>query len=388
VTNETVDVFYIVPEGAVAEEATPRSWADLVAMCQSGKLSSRSLILFPDGQYVKASETDLFAAAGDRPDAEGTPRPAPTTASESARTEYECLKGELEGGDGDWNRRVQLAEMALEFGDRAAAVKHFQEALDGNHYHPRIRSTANRCLSRAELRTLRYLSKPKPIWDDFGGIVLYPLSRGPLYVAIPTAVIWGLLWVPVVKVMVPLLLFLWAVEVARATAGGRDTAPLWHGALERPIDTVLKPLGVAVVVAAELYLPFIVIAGILALSDPRHSTIAAVIADSPPMVVIMAMLTLLYVPAVLVVAAASNCNIRHVADPRNVIVAVIKMEGEYITSIAILAALGAAWTVLAFVFEMIPFVGKVLVVGSGVYALVAGAVVVGRLQARFQSDAS
>jgi hypothetical protein len=354
-------------------------------MCRSGSLSPGSLIVYPDGSCKKVADTDLAEWFG--LDVKSESAPATVGAKGIAsKTEYDELRREISGGSADWNRLVQLAELALAFGDRVSAVAHFQEALNANHYHPRIRASANRCLSRAELRKLRYLNRPKPIWEDLGDILMYPLGRGPLYVLIPTAVVWALLWVPVAKIAVPFLLFLWAVEVVRTAAGQRERPPLWHGFREHPIDTLLKPFGVALILAVELYAPFLVLAGILAWVDARNPSLWTVIEKSPIMIVVMSTLTLIYVPAALVVAAGSNGDFRWIADPRRIVAAIAKMEREYVASVGMVAAMIAVWSVLDYLFDFIPFVGRVLTVGAGLYILVAGGMVVGKLQARFQDE--
>lgn len=382
--NDTSNVFYVLHEGAVAEESTSRTWDEIVAMARTGGLSPKSLILFPDGGCKRVGDTELAAEFGQRPAAASKARPSQPKET-TAKEEYEALRGQLEGSVADWNRLVQLAELALEFGDRVASIRHFQEALDGHRYNPRIRASAKRCLTRDELRTLRYLTRTKPIWEDPGALLTYPLARGPLYLAIPTCVVAALLWVPGISLVVPLLLFLWVVEIVKVAADGETSPPLWHGFIGNPVDTVLKPIAVALIVAVEMYAPFVVLAVILGVLDEGQSY-TTVIKKSPLMIVVMSTLTLLYVPGALVVTGGSNGDLRRIASPRQVISAVAKMEHEYVVSVGIILALVALWGLLAYVFELIPFAGRVLAAAAGVYILVAGGLVVGRLQSRFQDE--
>jgi hypothetical protein len=379
-------VFYVHHAGTVGGEPEPRTWEDIVAMCRSGHLSPESLIFFPDENgWQKAADTDLAQLFGERGSPADDPGPDQNAQAE-LKDEYNQLRRQLEGTPADWNQMVQLAEMALTVGDRAGAIKHFQEALNSHRYHPRVRRRIKQCLSRDEWQNLRYFSRQEPIWEDVVGLVSYPFTRGPLYLAIPTVVFAALFWIPAVALAAVLLLYLWVAEVIRATANGDTKPPLWHGAVSDPVNTVLKSLGVALIVGAELYLPFLLVATIMATTGGVQSDAWTVMQKSPLMIVIMATLTLLYVPAVLVIAGGSEVDIKRIANPRQVIFAILKMEHEYVASIGIVAVLVAIWGILSYVFSFIPFVGHVVAVALGMYVLVTAGLVVGRLQSRFSEQ--
>jgi hypothetical protein len=379
-------VFYVLHEGAVAEEPEPRTWDDIVAMCRAGQLTPESLIFLPqENGWKKVGDTELARVIEVRQPASEDPEADETDQSE-LQDEYNQLRRQIEGTHPDWKVMVQLAEMALTLGDRAAAVKHFQEALNSHRYHPRVRRRAKQCLSRDEVESLRYISREEPVWDDLMGLITYPIARGPLYLVIPTVIFSALFWIPNVALIAALLVFVWVCEVIRAAAGGDVKPPMWHAAVADPVNTVLKSLGVALIVGVELYLPFLLIATILGMTGGLQTDAFTVIQKSPLMIVIMATLTLIYVPAVLVIAGVADADVKRIANPQQVFAAILKMEHEYIASIGIVAGLVALWGVFGYVLSFVPFVGHVVAVAIGMYVLVAGGLVIGRLQSRFSEE--
>ena len=91
-------------------------------------------------------------------------------------------------------------------------------------------------------------------------------------------------------------------------------------------------------------------------------------------------------PAVLVIAGRSDVDVKRIANPQQVLLAILRMEHEYLASIGIIAALVAIWGILAFLFGLIPFAGHVLAVAMSLYVVIAGGLVVGRLQSRFSEQ--
>ena len=81
---------------------------------------------------------------------------------------------------------------------------------------------------------------------------------------IPTLVLTALFWLPGVALVGAVLMYLWATEVIRVAADGQPKPPLWHDALSDPVNTVLKPLGVCLIICIELYVPFILVATTIA----------------------------------------------------------------------------------------------------------------------------
>jgi len=370
----------------VGGDPEPQSWDDILAMCRSGHLSMESLIFFEEtGEWKKAADTELAALLEDQQAGAGTAGSVDSDQSQ-LREQYDQLLCEVEGLAGDWNKHVQLAEMAVALGDRASAVNHFQDALKANRYHPLVAQKARRLLKRDEWQDLHYLSRPEPIWNIPGTLVGYPLARGPLYLAIPTLVFSALFWLPSVAVLGAILLYLWTAEVIRVAAAGEAKPPLWHGVKSDPVSTVLKPLGVALIVCVELYVPFIVLATVIAMMGDTQSYAWTVIQHSPIMIVVVSTLTLLYVPAVLVMANGPDTDVKNIANPRRVVSVMLRMDHEYVASVGIIAVLVAAWGVLAYGLTLIPFAGRVIAVGLGLYVVVAGGMVVGRLQSRFTEE--
>jgi hypothetical protein len=379
--KDTCKRFYLQLAGSVGAEMTPRSWDEIVAMCRSGHLQPDSLILFDEeNEWKKAADTELAAFFAER---DASPEEADGTHMEE---EYSRLRDEAESSPGDWSKRIQLAEMAIKLGDRPAALRYFQEALDHNRFHPPVARKAKRCLSRDEWQTLRYLSRPAPIWSAPFSLIGFPLARGPLYLLIPTIVLSALFWLPGVSLIGGVLVYLWVAEVIRTAARGAVKPPLWHDVLSDPVDTVLRPLGVALIVGVELYVPFLLFAVVIAMVGDGDSYAWTVIQESPVMIVLMSTITLLYLPAVLVIAGKRHADVRRIASPRHVIEIIIKMEHEYIVSLGIIAALIATWGLLTYVLTLVPYAGHVAAVALGVYVVVAAGLVVGRLQSRFNDE--
>ncbi len=384
--NRTRSLFYVHHPETVGGDPEPRSWDDILAMCRCGHLSMDSLIFFEEtGEWKKAADTEL-AALIEEQQAHAAAADSGDVDQSELREQYDRLLCEMEGLTGDWNKHVQLAEMAVALGDRASAVRHFQDALNANRYHMPIAQKAKRFLKRDEWQELHYLSRPEPIWNIPGTLAGYPLARGPLYLAIPTLVFAALFWLPSVALPGAFLLYLWMAEVIRVAAAGETKPPLWHGVKSDPVNTVLRPLGVALIICVELYVPFIVLATVVAMMGDTQSYAWTVIQNSPIMIVVISTLTLLYVPAVLVMANGPERNVKNILNPRRVISAMIKMNHEYVASVGVIAALVAAWGVLAYVLTLIPYAGHVVAVGVGLYVAVAGGMVIGRLQSRFSED--
>jgi len=355
-------------------------------MCRTGSVSMDSLVFFEEtGEWKKAADTELAALIEDQQAHTGAAGSEETDQSE-LREQYDQLLGEMEGLTGEWNQHVQLAEMAVTLGDRASAVRHFQDALNANRYHAPVAQKARRLLKRDEWRGLRYLSRPVPVWDIPITLAGYPLARGPLYLAIPTLVFAALFLLPSVALVGALLLYLWTAEVIRAAAAGEAKPPLWHGIKSDPVNTVLRPLGVALIICVELYVPFIVMATVIAMMGDAQSYAWTVIQNSPIMIVTISTLTLLYVPAVLVMANGPDPDVKDILNPRRVVSAMLKMNHEYVASVGIIATLVAGWGVLAYVLTLIPYAGHVIAVGVGLCDAIAGGMVSGRLQSRFSED--
>ncbi|MDH3216199.1 MAG: hypothetical protein OEN01_07900 [Candidatus Krumholzibacteria bacterium] len=386
-TNKTQNLFYILHEGALQEEPEPKSWEDIEVMCRLGQLSAESLIWDPEANsWKKVIDTELAPLVESQAPAVEDSGPDPAVIAEKTDA-YNLLKRRIEAEPDDWELVLQAAELALALGDRPAAVRHFQRALEIRPFKARIVREAKRNLSSDERKTLRFFSRPEPVWDDAGVLVTYPLARGPLYLAIPAAVVFALTWIPGMLFVVGPLLYLWLTQVTATTARGEAQPPLWHGVLADPMSGLIKPLLVALIVAAELYLPFIILAKILTLtgSGVEVGTLA-LIQKSPLMIVTMSTLTVVYMPAVFVLMGVSGFDVARVANPRHVVSAVIKMEGEYVASVAIIAALLAVWGIAAFVSGFIPVVGRMVAAAVGVFVLLPSGLVVGRLQSRFSEE--
>jgi hypothetical protein len=85
-------------------------------------------------------------------------------------------------------------------------------------------------------------------------------------------------------------------------------------------------------------------------------------------------------------AGSSDGDVKRIANPREVFSVIFKMESEYVASVGIIAALIAAWGIFSYLFALVPFAGRVVAIAMGLYVLVVGGLVIGRLQSRFGEE--
>jgi hypothetical protein len=286
------------------------------------------------------------------------------------------------GHGGDWNQRVQAAELALKLGERTAAVEHFRDALTTNPFHPRVVQEAKRLLAPAERATLPFLDRVEPAWTNLPGMIVYPLRGGAINMLIPAAVLAGLSFVPGSEVLVALLLFVWGVEITRTASARSAPPPSWRNFVMNPLGAVVRPLQVAGLVIFEAYGLFLAIAAVMSINS--HQGIVTVIGKSPLILVPMLIITLLYVPAVITLAANPWVRIGWIADPRNVLGAIGKMETEYMICVAMMLALFVVWLVVTAIFGSLPFVSNAVSAVSGAYLVLAAGFIASRLHARFR----
>lgn len=381
-TQEITGTYFILPEGAVQEE--PRTWEEIEALAGAGLLAADTLIFLPEeNDWKRAADTKLAPFF--------TAEVAPREALDSHREELEAQYRELVdaiGPGSDWNPRVQAAELAVKLDKREAAVSHFRDALEANPFHPRIVQEAKRLLSPTERAQLPFVDRVEPVWDDLPGMALYPLRSGPVHLLIPIAVLAGLSFVPGGVIVSALLLFVWSVEVTRTAAGQNAGPPSWQSFVVNPLGAILRPAKIAGAVALEVYGPFVAIAGLIALAGPGDYGIPTVIAKSPLILVPMFIATLVYIPAVIVLAACPDVSVGSIADPRNIAAAIGRMEREYLISAGILLAQFVVWFVVGSIFGRLPFVSNAVSAAAGVYLVLTGGFVMSRLHARFRDHFS
>ena len=382
-SSETKNLYYLFKEGAVQEE--PWEWPDLETMCRDGGLSLDSLIFMPDeNEWRKAGETDLaplinqVARAGGGTDDDEAETLAIHEAYERALEQIEQSPELLVG-------LLNAAEIAAAMGNHEAAWEHYQQALQQHPYHPRAVQEAKKNLLPADWVRLRYLKKPPSIWYRVESIFTYPLSHGPLYVAIPTLVLGGLWWIPGGALAGGVILYLWAIQVIRASGLLEPRPPTWQGMFSEPKEALVKPILLAIVIGAELYLPFLIFGQMFAASGAAPNALAA-IQGSPFLIVFIFTVSLVYLPAVLVLGTSPVAAMTSAFNPLQVVKMIGKMDREYMAATGYIVLMFSLWGMINLGLEKIPVAGRIIATFLGVYIMITSGLVLGRLQARFKEQ--
>jgi len=381
--SATGNRFSVIPQGALKEEYW--EWAAIEEMCRTGKLSPRSLIFLPEEDAWKKLSESRLAACFPKSDAPASP--APETEAPGHQEEYDRVMEQIRTSPGDAGLRVTAAEIALAMRKTERARDHFQEALDIQPYQPRVAQEAKRNLPPAMWKTLKCLEKPAAVWDDPAAVLGFPYSRGPVYLAAAAAILFGLSWSLWTIVPAYLVLSLWVAETALAASRGEIRAPLWRGLAGDPLGRIARPLAVASLAAIEIVAVFWVIAEAHLLARLSSEPNAFfVVWKSELLIVLLATVCLLYLPAVTILSITPAARVTEAIDPRSVVRAIRLMEGEYLLSVLFAAVLfGVMWIVGALLGK-IPVVDRAFHAAAIAYILLAGSFVFGRLQARFRDD--
>lgn len=377
--------FSIIREGELQEETW--EWSDIETMFRAGKLSPNTLVFLPEeNAWKKLADTDLagcFAPGG----AAGRAAAVPPAENEDNGTENEALLDEIRANPTDVPLRLKAAGLAVAAGRPDEAREHYQQALEAAPYHPRVAQEAKRRLPPSQWRALRFLEKPPPVWDEPGAIVSFAVSRGPLYLAVPVfalTVMFHAVWSAAAALPV---LALWAMEIARSSSMGERRAPSGRGLVADPWRRIARPLLAVILTAVGLSAAFIAIAGVLiATRTTAETQVLRVIAGSPVQSVILCTLCIAYLPAVVMLAGASRRGLLDLLNPRRVVSAVRRMEGEYIAAVLTVAAgLSAMWGVGALIGR-VPVLAHAVHAAFAVLITVAGGFILGRLYARFREE--
>lgn len=377
--------FSIIPQGGVKEEFW--EWADIEAMCRAGRLSPLSLIFVPDdNSWKKLADTEL-ALCFPKNDERGKKNETPVIGKTGQKEEYESAIQQLHANPGDVGLRLGAAEIALAMGKTDIARDHYQEALENHPYHPRVAQEAKRNLPPSLWRSLKCLEKPPQVWEDPAAVFMFPYSRGPLYLAVPAALVFGLFWTAWTAVPAVLVISLWVIETVRSTSKGETRAPLWDAFMGDPLGRIAKPIGVATAAALEVIAVFAAAAGILVVTRMSDEpNILLVVKKSALLTVLFTTVSMLYLPAVAMLAVAPAARLGSAVNPKVVVRAIRLMEGEYLLSVLFVALLLAvAWGVGA-LLGAVPLVDRAFYAAATVYVLLAGSFVFGRLYARFGDE--
>jgi hypothetical protein len=268
-------------------------------------------------------------------------------------------------------------------GRKEEAKDHFQWVLHRYPYHVRAAQEAKRRFSKAELRTFRYLDRPAPIWEDLGDLATMPLARGPLYVAVPAGVIAILSFLPMGGLLAAGLVFLWMFQVMEYTARGANKPPEWNRSFADPRGKLVRPALLMAGVMSQIgVVVFIAARGVMWIEGVKNQSVWSYIAESPLFVVAASIVMALYLPAAFVSIGGFAGPVTKTLDPRRLVKTIVRMEHEYVYTVAIVMAVGVVTSLVCALFSGIPILGK-LVIGAALgYVAPAVGLVLGRLLGR------
>ena len=385
---KSADTVYFVRTDDVSEDEQ-HNWEFIEKMCRAGQFTPDTRIFFPDKNiWVRAGDTDLkslfkddeTAADGDSPpvqdeeDAEATSLEAEYgQALERIGQHPEAVEGYVEAG-----------RLAAERGDREAAREHLQDALRLNPFNTRVAKEVMRRFSKSECRGFKYLRREAPVWDEPADVLTYPFAAGPLYLAVPAAVLLVLSFIPFGGFVGAALAYLWMVQVARRVADGSMTPPMWQAALANPAREIILPLLAGALVAAQCAL---VVYGVgrasMALGGGEGSAFGYV-AGSPVLSVTLTVAALGYLPAVMTKTIHSVGILVHLLNPHSVVRSMIKMDQEYVVSALTVLVIASVLGIIRLLLGGIPFVGKLVFSVVAAWSIPVAGLVLGRLAGRMR----
>ncbi len=377
----TGTLYYVLREGSTREEQW--TWQEIEDLCRSGELSAAVRIFLPD--------EDRWAVLGETRFAEYLPGASPGSDSaapvndERARVEKEykaALERATESPD-TLEFQLDAGVLAAQLGHRDEARAHFQTVLHRYPYHARAAQEVKRRFSKAEQKAFRYLDRPAPAWDDLGELATMPLARGPLYVAVPAAVLAGLGWVPFGGFIGAALLWLWLFQIMEYTARGAARPPEWNRSFADPWRKLLRPALLMSVVVVQWG---IVIAGsskLAMLAQGRGGeSLWGFVSRSPVALVTASVVAAVYLPAAMVSIGGFTGSVAKTLDPRRLVRTIIRMEHEYIYSVGLVAVIGLPVVVLRALTSGIPVAGGIISAAALAYAAPVWGLLLGKLLGR------
>jgi hypothetical protein len=376
----TEALYYVLREGSTREEQW--SWDEIESLCRSGELSLRARVFLPEeNRWALLRETQLATAVEAEPAAESA-EPA-DGAKQKLTDEYQQALERTEADADNLEARLDAGVLAAELGNREEARGHFQTVLNRYPYHARAAQEAKRRFSKAELRAFRYLDRPAPIWEDLGALVAMPLARGPLYVAVPAGAIAALTFLPFGWIVASALVFLWMFQAMEYTARGANRPPEWNRSFADPWGKLLRPALLMGVVALQLGVVIVCAARVVMLIEgTKNVSVWGYIGGSPIFIVAASIVLALYLPAAMVSIGGFTGPVTKTLDPRRLVRTIIRMEQEYVYTVAIAAMLGIATAIVCAIGSAIPVVGNMIIGVALAYATPAAGLVLGRLLGR------
>ncbi|NIM19208.1 MAG: hypothetical protein GTO51_02385 [Candidatus Latescibacteria bacterium] len=397
-------LYYVMPEGKTQEETW--SWSDIVDLCKSGRLSSESRIYLPEEKaWKRAIDTDLgtIFESLDGSEQRSPEEDVETVDSGVYRQAYEDACQELRRTPDVPRAYLNAASAALALEDRQAAIRHYQEALELWPFNRQIASGAKRSLRREEWRLLKLLDRPAPFWEDLwrvvtfpitGGLILFPLpgiassgvlARIPFQFILPALALSILAAFPYFRIAAAGICYLWVYQAILRAASGETHLPGWGEFISTFVQRILKPVFVGLMLAAELYLPFFIIAeAAILIGASSRPDVFQFVQNSALMVVLMWALGLLYLPVALAISVSPGVGLKVVLNPKKVIPAIITMEHEYLATALFNLVVVLAWGFSRLAVGSLPFLGIFLPVFLTIYAVQMVGFVLGRLSTRYQ----
>jgi hypothetical protein len=377
----TGTLYYVLREGSTREEQW--TWQEIEDLCRSGELSASVRIFLPD--------EDRWAALGETRFADCLPGASPGAADgavvddEHARieTEYKTALERLAESPDELEAHLDAGVLAGQLGRREEARGHFQTVLHRYPYHARAAQEVKRRFSKAEQKVFRYLDRPAPVWEDLAELATMPLARSPLYVVIPAAVLAGLSWVPGGAIIGSVLVWLWLFQIMEYTARGATRPADWNRAFADPWRKLVRPV---LLMSAVVVQWGIVIVGGTKLSmmvqGRGGESLWEFLGRSPVAIVAASIVAAIYLPAAMVSIGGFTGSVAKTLDPRRLVRTIIRMEHEYIYSVALIAAIGLPVAVVRGVVGGIPVAGNIVAAAALAYAAPMWGLVLGRLLGR------
>ncbi len=377
----TSTLYFVLREGSTREEQW--TWEEIESFCRSGDLTPGARIFLPEeNRWAELGETRL-APTPEEPAAAHVDAEAETAEVEKLEAEYKAALERVETDADDLEARLDAGVIAAQLGRREQAKTHFQSVLSRFPYHARAAQEVKRRFAKQELRTFRYLDRPAPIWEDLSDVATMPLGRGPLYIAVPGAVIAALSFLPFGGVLIAALVFLWMFQAMEYTARGANKPPEWNRSFADPRRKLGRPALLMSIVALQLG---IIVLGaarvVMALEGVKGESTWSYMAASPIFVVIASIVCTLYMPAAFVSIGGFMGPVTKTLDPRRLVKTMMRMEHEYVYTVVIIAGIGIVSVVACASMSGIPVLRNLMLGGVLAYVTPAAGLVLGRLLGR------
>jgi hypothetical protein len=285
--------------------------------------------------------------------------------------------------DEDLEAHLDAGILASELGKRDEARAHFQTVLHRYPYHARAAQEVHRRFSKVEQKSIRYLDRPAPVWEDALDLARIPFGRGPLYVMIPTLVFGLFSFVPYGIVATLAIAFLWAFQVMEYTARGGVKPPDWNRSFSDPWKKLARPaLLMGAVVTQWLLIVFGSAKIESIVKQGEMDSLWHYVTQSPVILVVGSILGVLYLPAAMVSIGGFSGPVTKTLDPRRLVRTIVRMEHEYVYSVMLIAALVVVLGVVRMTVGAIPVVGDLVFAWALACAAPMCGLILGRLLGR------